>query len=307
MELRHLRYFVAVADELHFGRAAEQLFISQPPLTRQIQQLEQEMGVVLLTRTKRSVRLTEAGAAFLERARQILLLADEAVTVAQRIAAGQAGALGIGFVGSATYTLLPEILRSFRAQYPGIELLLHEMSSGEQIQALQDGRIDLGFVRPSTPQRSLAGEVILREPLMAALPDSHSLAASPEVSFDDLRGDPFILFPRLPRPSYADHILALCAQAGFTPTIIQETLEIQTALGLVAGNLGVAIVPASVSRLPWPGVVYKPLPPPAPTTEMAVAYRDGPLSPALANFLEIVHAVARELSATGSYTALSVS
>ena len=303
MELRHLKYFVAVAEELHFGRAAELLFISQPPLSRQIQQLEEEIGVALFVRTKRSVKLTEAGAAFLERARRILTLADDAVTAARRVAAGQAGTLGIGFVGSATYTLLPEVLGAFRTHYPDVEMLLHEMPSGEQMQALRDGLIDVGFVRPSAQGAPLVLETIFREPLAAALSSSHRLAGSPLTHLSDLKNDPFILFPRLPRPSYADQVLALCAQNGFTPQVVQETLEIHTALGLIAANIGVAIVPNSTRLLPWPGVVYKPLPAPAPTVEMAVAYREDATAPSLTHFLEIV----RTFAAGGSSNAPVVS
>ncbi len=176
MELRHLRYFVAVAEELHFGRAAQRLQMAQPPLSQQIRQLEQELGVELLYRTKRTVRLTEAGLAFLHQARQILVQSEQAIEVAQRASRGEVGRLAIGFVGSATYSLLPTAVRSFRHQFPDVRLMLHEMTTSEQIEALHDDRIQVGFIRPPISDDKLSVETVLQESFVAVLPEAHPLA-----------------------------------------------------------------------------------------------------------------------------------
>src|SRR3954453_15892050 len=203
MELRHLRYFVAVAEELHFGRAARRLQLAQPPLSRQIQGLEQELGVRLLERTKRHVELTPAGKVFLEHARKLLTEADHAVAAARRAARGEIGRLAIGFVGAATYSALPELLRVFHTRFPDVELVLYEMTSAHQHDALREGRIEVGFVRPAIPDDTLARRVARGEPLVAALPAGHRLARRDEpIPLSDLAGEPFILFPRDPRPSF---------------------------------------------------------------------------------------------------------
>ena len=288
MELRHLRYFVAVAEELHFGRAAERLFIAQPPLSIQIKQFEAELGFPLFVRTNRTVELTPAGAFFLDEARHVISSLENSVSAARRVARGESGWLGIGFVGSATYALFPKALGQFRAQFPDVELVLRELVSGRQAQALRDGRIHVGLARPPIEEAGTVSEVLVQEPLVAALPASHPLAKKPRIHLSDLAGERFVLFPRHPKPSYADSVIAHCEAAGFTPDVVQETAEMHTAVGLVAAGLGVSLVPESVTAETRPGLVFRSLEPPAPITELAVVYRESETPPVLESFLRIL-------------------
>ena len=286
--MRHLRHFVAVAEALHFGRAAESLYMAQPPLSQSIRQLEREVGAALFERTSRRVALTAAGLVFLDEARQILTRADTAAVRARRAAQGEAGTLSLGFSASATYELLPGVLRSFREAYPDIALLLHEMNAAEQADALREGKIHLGLARPSIDEPGVVREVVAREPFVVALPEHHPLAAAPELALASLAGEPFILFPRFPRPSYGDSVLAACAEAGFVPRAAQEVREMQTAISLVAAGIGIALVPAPVQNLRRAGVVYRPLQEPNPRTELTAAYRENNASPVLRNFLSVL-------------------
>jgi DNA-binding transcriptional LysR family regulator len=294
MELRHLRYFIAVAEELHFGRAAERLCIAQPPLSQQIQQLERELGFALFHRAHRRVQLTAAGALFLEEARQLLAHLEKGVQAGRRVARGEVGWLGIGFVGSATYDVLPAILSAFREQYPEVELVLRELVSARQAQALRERRIQVGFARPALQEEDLLSETIVREPLLVALPEAHPRAVADLLPLRALADEPFILFPRHPRPSYADYVHSVCEQAGFSPRTVQETAEIHTAISLVAAGLGITLVPASIRSLRRPGVVYRPLEAPLPMTELTVAYRREEDSPVLHAFLRVARAVASQ-------------
>ncbi|MGO8671988.1 MAG: LysR family transcriptional regulator [Capsulimonadaceae bacterium] len=293
MELRHLRYFVVVAEELHFGRAAERLSISQPPLSQQIQQLERELKVSLFHRTSRQVELTEAGRVLFDEARGILTAVDQATFDAQRAARGELGRIGIGFVASATYDVLPDILRRFRTEYPEIILELFEMHAAQQGLALRERRIDVALARPLLTDDDLDIEVVVTEDLVAAVAESHPLAASSSVSLGDLAAEPFVLYPREPKPSYADFVFRICESAGFTPRVTQETQQMQTALSLVSAGLGVTVVPASVQNLRRIGVAYRTFDAPAPTTQLCAASRRGDRSPLLANFLRIVRADSR--------------
>lgn len=288
MELRHLRYFVAVAEELHFGRAAERLFIAQPPLSQQIQQLERELGVALFLRTSRRVQLTPAGDVFLSEARQILTGLENAVQAARRAARGETGWLGIGFAASATYDLLPAVLHDFRARFPEIALSLMELNAAEQVLALLDRSIHVGFARPYVELPEVSAAAVLREPFLVALPEAHRLASLPELSLAELSKEAFVSFPEQPSPSYAQAVRAACESAGFTPHVVQEVREMQTAISLVAAGLGIALLPASVQHLHRDGVVYRALREPAPRTELAVVSRKDDPSPVLQNFLAVV-------------------
>ena len=290
MELRHLRYFVTVAEELHFGRAAEKLFISQPPLSQQIQQLEREIGVSLFLRTSRSVQLTPAGEVFLRDARLILAAVDNAVLGAKRAARGEEGWLGIGFAASATYDLLPAVLHDFRESYPAIELSLVELNAAEQAIALQDRSIHVGFARPLIEDDELVVGSVLKESFVAALTETHPLAHKLELSLTELAPEPFVSFPELPLPSYAQSVRLACEDAGFTPRVVQEVREMQTAISLVVAGLGIALLPASVANLHRTGLSLLPLKEPAPRTELAVVSRRNDPSPVLENFLAIVRA-----------------
>lgn len=288
MELRHLRYFVAVAEEMHFGRAAERLFIAQPPLSQQIQQLERELGVPLFERTSRRVRLTPAGAVFLEDARSILARVQSSVQDVRRAAKGELGSLSVGFAASATYEFLPRVLRRFRERFPDIELLLYELNAAEQAGALRDKTINVGFARPSIEAPEWNVTPVTHEPFLAALPEHHALASEAAVALAALAEEPFIGFPPDPKPSYADLVKTLCAEAGFVPHVAQEVREMQTALSLVAAGMGVCLVPGSVQNMQRRGVVYCPLTDPAAMTDLTVVSRRDDPSPVLALFLEVV-------------------
>ena len=293
MELRHLRYFVTVAEELHFGRAAARLFIAQPPLSQQIQQLERELGVALFARTSRRVQLTPAGAAFLAEARQILAHLGTAADTAKRAARGETGWLGIGFAASATYDLLPAVLHDFRAAFPEVALSLQELNAAEQAAALREKIIHVGFVRPYAPEPEAVVHAVQREPFLAALPDRHPLTRFDSLPLSALADEPFISFPEAPAPSYAEVVRLACEGAGFTPRVVQEVREMQTALSLVAAGFGVALLPSSVQHLHRDGVAYRPLLEPAPRTELAVVSRRDDPSPVLQNFLAVVQAQVR--------------
>lgn len=273
MELRHLRYFVAVAEALHFGRAAQRLMIAQPPLSQQIKALEQEIGVQLFRRTKRRVELTEAGRVFLAEARRTLAQAEQAVQAARRADRGEIGRLTIGFVGSATYEILPPVLRRFRLNHPGVELSLRELTTAQQVAALEAKDIDIGFVRTPPPSPHLACRVLTEEDFVVALPRFHRLARARPVALAGLREDPFILFPRSLATGLYDRIVTACQQAGFSPRVALETTQTPVMIGLVAAGLGVALVPACVGTLTWRNVVYRPLVDPRPRTNVTIVWR----------------------------------
>jgi DNA-binding transcriptional LysR family regulator len=288
MELRHLRYFVAVADELHFGRAAERLHIAQPPLSQQIKQLENELGFDLFYRTKRSVVLTEAGGVFLAEVRKIFMQLEQAVQVGQQTSRGEVGKLVIGFVSSTAYNVLPDILRKFRRDVPGVTLELHELTTNEQYSRLSDRRIDIGFVRPPVNEVACCTETVFWEALIVALPEGHHLANQADVVVNSLRNEQFILFPRHFSPGLYDAIISVCQQAGFSPMVTQEAIQMQTIVSLVAGQMGVAIVPASLQRLQRQGVVYKEMRDPMPEVATNVIWRRGDTSPTIQAFLSVV-------------------
>ena len=288
MELRQLRYFVSVAEELHFGHAARRLRIAQPALSRQIQALERELEVMLLFRNRRRVQVTPAGQVFLERSRLLLSRAEDAIVAAQRVSEGTSGSLKLGFVGSATYDAIPSILRSFHQIAPQVELTLSEMTVHGQLEALAEKRIDLGFLRLPPRTEGLVFRTVSREALLIALPSSHPLAQLPLLRLSSLAGQPFVLYPDHPRPSWTEFIIGLCQQAGFRPTIAQRTVEIQTMLSLVAAGMGVSIVPACVSNIPRKDVVYRRLTRVRARTELLAAYRADDTSPVLRSFLKLM-------------------
>ena len=292
MDSRHLRYFIAVAEELHFGHAAQKLGIAQPPLSQQIRRLEQELGVQLLQRTKRRVQLTQAGHAFLEEARKTLTQFKRAIEVAQRAGRGELGRLTIGFLGAVTYSVLPSILISFRNSYPDVEVELHELKTSELIEALREGRVQVGFVRLPVRDKLLQAEPILREPLVVAVPERHPLAARARLSFRDLANESFLLAPRPLAPAFHEQILNLCQQAGFTPKLGAEASQLQTILNLVAAGMGITLVPESVQNLAGRGVVFKKLREPVPMMEIAVAWRRDAHSEVLSAFLKVVRETA---------------
>jgi DNA-binding transcriptional LysR family regulator len=293
MELRHLRYFVAVAEELHFGRAAERLGMAQPPLSQQIKALEQELGVLLLLRTKRRVELTAGGAVFLSEARKTLVQADLATRAAQRAARGEIGRLEVGFVSGAVYGEVPSIFRLMRTRYPDVALVLQDLTTEEQVEAILAHRLDVGLVRPPViGAESLIMQVVWREPLVVVLPETHRLAGQPKIPLEALAEEPFLQVPRHLAPGFYDQFIRICAHAGFSPNIVQEARTTQTIVSLIAVGMGVSIVPASLQSLQRTGVVYRPLAPPVPTTDLAVIRRPDDNTPALRCFLEIIWEVA---------------
>lgn len=286
MEVRHLQYFVVVAEELHFGRAASRLQMTQPPLSQQILQLEEEIGVRLLERSKRKVELTHAGSVFLDEAKKALAQIQRAADMAQRADRGQTGRLAVGFVGSATYDILPEVIRVYMERFPDVDVVLNEMGTPLQISALINHQIDVGIVRMPISQEGLSFETVLRTPCVAAVSRNHPLAVRSEVSLRDLAEEPFIFLSRAIWPGFHDEVVGLCRQAGFSPSIRQEATEFQTILGLVAADIGISIVPASAHKLPMRGVVYLSLKHP-PVAEMAMAWRSCDSSPMVREFLGV--------------------
>ncbi|MBA7847319.1 LysR family transcriptional regulator [Klebsiella sp. RHBSTW-00484] len=250
IELRHLRYFIAVAEELHFGHAAARLNISQPPLSQQIQILEQQIGARLFARTNRSVSLTEAGKQFLADSRQILTLVDEAAARAARLHHGETGELRIGFTSSAPFIkAVSDTLSTFRRRYPDVHIQTRETNTREQIVPLNEGTLDLGLMRNTQLPDTLAWERVLREPLLAMVPRDHPLAKQPSVSLRELAREPFVFFDPHVGTGLYDDILGLMRRYGLTPVITQEVGEAMTIIGLVAAGLGVSILPASFRRV----------------------------------------------------------
>jgi DNA-binding transcriptional LysR family regulator len=294
MELRHLRYFVAVAEELHFGRAAKRLHIVQPTLSTQIQRLEAEVGVQLIHRTKRSVRLTEAGRIFLEEARLALDHSERAVRGARRAASGQMGSLNVGVTPNATYGVLTEVVSLYRERCPDVAVIPREMHSTVQIEALREESIEVGFLRPPADQEyeDLEVKPFAREPLMAVLPKSHHLSALKRVPVESLAGESFLVPRRELEPGYHEQLMAICERAGFVPKVVQETTEIQVGMALTATGGYVGLLPASTRHLKMTGIVFKRLAEPVPEMELSVAWRSGALSPVARAFLNVAEEVA---------------
>lgn len=289
MELRHLRSFVAVAEERHFGRAAARLHMAQPPLSQQIRRLEAELGVTLLHRTTRSVELAPAGEVLLVRAREILASVDRATEDTLRAARGEFGRLAVGFTGSATYALLPQVAAALRSALPGVVLDLRgELLTPAQVAGLLAGTLDLGLLRPPVRERELAVEVVRREPLVAVLPEAHRLAAADAVPLEELAAEPFVVYPSHFRSVVHDAVEETCAAHGFLPRVALEVSETATLVSFVAAGLGVSLVPESVRHMTVHGAVYRPLDREAAAVELAVAWRRADATPVLERALEVV-------------------
>ena len=288
MELRHLRYFVALADLLHFGRAAAQLQIAQPSLSHQIRQLETELQATLLQRTRRRVMLTEAGRRFLEEAREILAHADRAALVARRASRGEVGTLRVGFVYWMDAASIIASVKCFSERHPTIQFDLRTLSVPLQIAALRDERLDVGFVRPPLSEPSLTSELLVSEPFVVALPDDHRLAARGRIQASALADEAFILVPRVTVPIFYDLVLEVCRNAGFVPHVPHEVDHPQMVLELVAAGMGVSLVPASARAAKPRRVVLRPLGPSTRVLQTGVAWRRDNASPLVAGFLEVV-------------------
>ena len=287
IEIRHLRYFVAVAEELHFGRAAQRLHIAQPPLSQQIRRLEEMLGHTLFLRTSRDVRLTAAGEDLLERTRHTLTKIESDVAAAQRIGRGEAGTLTVGFIGSGMLTALPKLLGRYRRQFPEVDLQLREFHTAGLVNALLNGTVDIGFLRDAGPVDGLHLEVMAEEPFVVGLPRKHPLAVQKSVAVKSLQHEPFVLFSR----SYGNvawkKTVAVCEEHGFLPRVVQEAPQWLTIMTLVGAGLGVTIAPACVEKLNVEGTVCRRLRPKPPNTQLELAYRSGEVRPIAQAFSEL--------------------
>ena len=287
MELRHIRYFRAVAEERHFTRAAAKVGIGQPPLSQQIKDLEAEIGTQLFHRLAHGAELTAAGEAFLEGVKEMPALAQRATKAAQRAARGETGSLRVGFTASSAFNpVVPSAIRAFRRAYAGVELSLEEANTTRLVAGLQDGSFDVAFLRPGgAKSEAFQLRLLSEEPMMVALPARHPAAAQQEVELAILKDDPFLLFPRSIGPTLYDGIMGACREAGFEPKIGQLAPQIASIINFVAAELGVSIVPASMSQLQVSGVTYRPIAGQAPTVQLALAYRRGETSAVVRNFI----------------------
>ncbi len=298
IELRHLRYFIAVADELHFGRAAERLGMSQPPLSQQIRQLEGAIGARLFNRSNRRVALTEAGRLFLAEAREVLDKVERATELAQRAQRGEAGELRIGFTRTAPLsTHIPRAIFAFRQQFPAVQLQLLELNSLQQVDALLERRLQIGIVRGHALPDTLASRRLLRDPLVAVLHERHpalrGLGPRRRLRTEALAQEPFVLFARASGAGIHDHVLTLCRHAGFTPRLAQEAREASTIVSLVAAGMGVSILPASCEHIRIDGVRFVPLADPAAMSEIHAAHLPEERSPLVRQFVQLLVAHCR--------------
>lgn len=294
MELRHLRYFIAVAEELNFTRAATRLHIGQPPLSMQIRDLEEEIGVRLFERGPRRVALSTAGERFLLHARRILDGVEEAVAEARRAARGELGELRVGFTSSLPFTdLLPDALNAYRRRFPQVRLQLREMFTPEQFQALLRGELDVGFVRlqAGTPPAGIVLREVARNPLRLVVNAAHRLAGAAQGHLAELAGEDFISFPADVGTDLPGVLRALCRQAGFEPRIVQTAREATTQIGLVAAGLGVALLPAPLESVRIARVRYLALAEPEAQFRLALAIREGEPVPTLGGFLEVLESL----------------
>jgi DNA-binding transcriptional LysR family regulator len=291
LELRQLRYFIAVAEELHFGRAAARLHMTQPPLSQAIAALEDLLGAPLFLRNRRTVELAPAGTALLPEARRMLLEADALPELARRAASGEAGRLALAFVTSCDYSVLPPFLRRYSERYPAVHLHLLEATSDVQVEELLRGRIDAGLLIPPLPDKA-EGELdymkVLDEPLILCAPAGLDALGTGPVRLQDLPRLPLIIFPRDISPALHDAILSCFRAAGVTPVIGQLAIQMQTIVSLVSSGMGLALVPQSVSNLMRPGVEYRALADPTPLVETGIAWRRDNPSPVLQGFLELL-------------------
>jgi DNA-binding transcriptional LysR family regulator len=290
VELRYLLYFATVADEQSFTRAAEKLRIAQPAISQQIRTLEEELEVKLLLRTKRSVRLTAAGQVFLREAKEILKRVEQSRTHARRAAQGATGTLSIGCFGWTASLFLPELIHAYRTRYPAVRITLDEQLPREQLEALEAGRIDVGFTRslPKAKASRFLQERVYRDRVVAALPARHALAGSREISLEQLADEDWVFLSRRTSPEVVDEFTLLCANAGFSPRIINEAARIQTVFTMIAAGIGVSVTPSYIRRFNPPGVTFVPIHPEPPPIDLVVARPLGEPPPTVAAFLDIL-------------------
>lgn len=288
MELRHLKYFLAVAQELHFTRAAERLGIAQPPLSQQIQQLERELGVTLLLRGRRGVELTDAGLAFREEATRVLSAAERAIETARRVGNSQIDKLTIGFTVSASiHPFVPRVIQACRARFPKVEIILLQRTTNELVAAIRDEQVDVAFIRAPAPEApGVQVETLLHEPLVAVLPSGHRLASHKAISLKELNGEPFIFYPRKVGTGIHDAVVHACQSCGFVPEVRLEVPEITSVITFVAAGMGVSLVPETMRQLRAEGVTYVSIADEeVPQAHLAIAYNRRALSMALSHFI----------------------
>jgi DNA-binding transcriptional LysR family regulator len=286
-ELNQLRCFVAVAEELHFGRAATRLNLTQPPLSRQIQLLEHTLEVKLFDRTSRSVVLTRAGQNFLPEARRLLRSADAAALAARRTARGDAGSVNLGFTAASGYEFLPSLITLFRSEAPDVDLVLREMVSADQIEALTSGRIDIGIMRPPFDRREFNSICVVREPLVLAVPADHRLAGAERVELADLDREPFISYSPYEARYFYDLLAPIFSEAGIQPFYVQYISQIHSILGLVKAGLGLALIPRAAQNLRFDGVVLRPIQT-GRTAELYMIWRKANANPAVGALTALV-------------------
>jgi DNA-binding transcriptional LysR family regulator len=285
LELRHLRYFVAVAEELHFSRAAKRLHIAQPPLSQQIRNLERSIGHPLFTRNSRTVTLTQAGETLLERSRYLLRRLEDDLETVRRVGRGEIGTLTVGFIGSAMLTVLPALIGSYRKRFTKVDLRLRELTTSSLVEAIRQGAVDLGFLRDAGPTEGLVVEKVLAERFVVAVAKKHPLASRQKISLVELKGEPLILFARELGPLAWDKTIALCETSGIRPTIVQDAPEWLTVLRLVSSGLGFSIAPACVATIQTPGVICRELTKCPISTNIELARRNDHLNPIMDAFL----------------------
>jgi DNA-binding transcriptional LysR family regulator len=293
LDTRRLRYFVATAEELHFGKAAQRLGISQPPLSVQIRTLEQELGVELLERNQRNVALTKAGEVLFHEARKILLAVDQAALLTQRTARGLQGSLSVGFNAPADYGFLPELVRAYRQQFPSIALQVRNASTDEQIEELRNRQLDVGLLSQRCDDSHLECQEVAAEPLIAAIPVGHPLSTqSTRLSIKRLADEELVMFPRQTAPVLFDEIVGFCREADFSPRIAQESRQTQAVISLVAAGLGIGIVPTSIRHMNRKGVVYRSFREQTPRARIYAAWSRNQPSAAIANFVALARKTA---------------
>lgn len=288
MELRHLRYFVAVAEERSFLRAAERLHISQPPLSTQVKDLEEELGVQLLQRSSKGIQLTQAGEVFYGEARAVLARVEHARVAARRAARGEEGRLSIGFISVVDYSFLPAALKAFRDRYPGVDVQLHELTTDAQMQELVSERLDVGIGIAPVEHELLTFQRVVSEHLVLAAPSALLPQAVTRVSLKTFASQPFVMIPRAMAPGYYDAFAALCRGCGFQPNIAQRAKQMQTVISLVSNGFGVALVPQSLMNLQRTGVVYAPIRERSPPIVIGLLYRRKDVNPAIQLFADTV-------------------
>lgn len=295
MDRFRLECFVALAEELHFHRAAERCHISQPAMSQQLRRLEKELDVQLAHRTKRNVTLTRAGEVFLVEARKTIRQMNLAASLAQRTDRGEVGQLTVGSTSPALYVLFPEVVALFRTQLPNVGLVVRELTTAEQERALRLGDIDVGLVHPPLDDPALGTEEVGRPPFQLALPANHPLAERESVALAELAGERFVIFPREIAPRLYDKLISLCQDAGFSLDIAMEAYPAQSIIALVSAGVGLGFIASEAQRLARPGVVYRPIRGPRPYLSLGVAYHPDGMPPAVRAFLAAARGAGRKV------------